>query len=88
MMQKEINFFTWHYHVGLPWYLSHPEAPARIRQHFPDVKIIALLRNPIDRAYSQYQMNPRKELETLSFEDAIAQEPARLAASPEQASTG
>ena len=37
-----------------PSYLVSQEAPARIHKHFPEVKIIAILRNPIDRAYSAY----------------------------------
>jgi hypothetical protein len=37
-----------------PSYLVSQEAPERIRKHFPEVKIIAILRNPIDRAYSAY----------------------------------
>jgi hypothetical protein len=37
-----------------PSYLPSPEAPARIAKHFPDIKLIAILRNPVDRAYSAY----------------------------------
>lgn len=37
-----------------PSYLVSQEAPGRIHRHFPEVKIIAILRNPIDRAYSAY----------------------------------
>ena len=37
-----------------PSYLVSKEAPERIHKHFPEVKIIAILRNPIDRAYSAY----------------------------------
>ena len=37
-----------------PSYLVSQEAPSRIHKHFPEVKIIAILRNPIDRAYSAY----------------------------------
>jgi hypothetical protein len=44
----------------------------------PDVKLIVLLRNPVDRAYSQYQMNVKKGYEALTFEDALAAEPQRL----------
>lgn len=42
------------------------------------MKLIALLRNPVDRAYSQHQMNVRKGIEPLSFDEAIAAEPERL----------
>jgi hypothetical protein len=61
-----------------PYYMFHPHAPARIRKAIPDVKAIAMLRNPIDRAYSQYQHEFRKGRETLSFEEAIEREPERL----------
>jgi len=36
-------------------YLYSKEAPERIREMYPETKIIAVLRNPIDRAYSQYR---------------------------------
>lgn len=40
---------------GTPGYISHPEAPARIRATLgPDVKMIGCLRHPIDRAYSAF----------------------------------
>jgi hypothetical protein len=38
------------------------------------VKLIALLRNPIDRAYSQYQHEVRLGCERLSFEDVLERE--------------
>jgi len=44
----------------------------------PDVKIIAVLRNPIDRAYSQYHHEVRKGREQLPFEEAVDMEPRRL----------
>jgi len=62
-----------------PFYLVHPEVPGRMRATVPGVKLIALLRNPVERAYSQYQLNVRRGLEPFSFAEAIAQEEARLA---------
>jgi hypothetical protein len=59
-------------------YLFHPLAPERVHRALPQVKLIALLRNPVDRAYSQHQMNFRKGIEPLSFEEAIEAEPERL----------
>jgi len=59
-------------------YIFHPLAPIRVKKIIPDVKIILSLRNPIDRAYSQYQMSVRRGFETLSFEDAIDSEEERL----------
>ena len=61
-----------------PYYLFHPRVPASVAGLFPQVKLIALLRNPADRAYSQYQMWVRAGKEPLSFDDAIAAEPKRL----------
>jgi len=57
-----------------PYYMFHPTAPARIQDHLSDVKFIALLRNPVDRAFSHYQMMRRKGVETRKFEDALHQE--------------
>ena len=42
------------------------------------MKLIVILRNPIDRAYSHYQEIVRKNLENLSFEEAIKKENERL----------
>jgi LPS sulfotransferase NodH len=52
-------------------YMMFPEVPARIRDAFPDVKLLALLRNPIDRAYSHYRMSVMRGYETRSFEDCV-----------------
>jgi hypothetical protein len=61
-----------------PYYIFHPHAPRRVLELVPRAKLIVLLRNPIDRAYSHYQHEVRLGFETLSFEDAIAQEEQRL----------
>ena len=68
-------------------YLCHPEAPARVQRALPDVQLIVLLRNPVDRAYSQYQMNVRKDYEELTFEDALAAEPQRLCGADSRSAT-
>lgn len=61
-----------------PYYIFHPLAPQRISRAIPHVRLIALLRNPVDRAYSHYQKAARNGLEPLSFEDAIEREEKRL----------
>src|SRR6266568_4357611 len=43
-----------------PYYLFHPSAAQRVAKTLPKAKLIALLRNPIDRAYSQYQHQLRQ----------------------------
>ncbi len=61
-----------------PFYIFHPYALRRIAETLPSVKLIALLRDPVDRAYSHYQQITRKGKEDLSFDEAIAKEPARI----------
>jgi hypothetical protein len=52
--------------------------PARVAKFLPDAKLIVLLRNPVDRAFSHYNHSVRLGFESLSFEDALDAEPARL----------
>lgn len=61
-----------------PYYLFHPHAPRRLRAFAPDAKLIVLLRDPVDRAYSHYHHERRRGNEPLSFEAAIAAEEERL----------
>lgn len=60
-------------------YVFGSEVPRRIRAHLPDVRLICLLRNPIERAFSSYWHTVRSGLEKLSFEEAIASEAERKA---------
>ncbi|USR90714.1 sulfotransferase domain-containing protein [Phormidium yuhuli AB48] len=62
-----------------PYYILHPDVPRRVAADFPHIKLIALLRNPVERAISHYHHAIKEGLETLPLEDAIAQEPIRLA---------
>ena len=62
-----------------PYYLFHPLAAKRLHAMLPEAKLIVLLRNPVDRAYSHFQHEVRQGTEPLSFEAAIAAEPERLA---------
>jgi hypothetical protein len=48
--------------------------PQRIRQLLPDVKLICVLRDPVARAYSHYQMAVLDRVESRSFELAIGQQ--------------
>lgn len=59
-------------------YIDNPYAPKRIAETIPKVKLIALLRNPVDRAYSHYNHTSRIGREHLSFEEAIEQEEERV----------
>jgi len=56
-------------------YLYEPEAVARIQQHVPDAKLIAILRNPVDRAYSHFLHRVRDGTEPLTdFAQALREE--------------
>lgn len=63
---------------GSPYYVFHPLAPHRVAQTLPDVKLILLLRDPVERAYSHYQHEVARGYETLSFAEAIEAEEERL----------
>lgn len=67
-----------------PYYLFHPKAPERASGLLPEAKLIALLRNPVDRAFSHYQHNAGNGVEDLSFEDALTAEDGRLAGEEER----
>ncbi len=60
------------------YYLFHPHAPKRVAKVLPHVKLIVMLRNPVDRAYSQYNFEVDLGRETLPFEDALDREEERI----------
>ncbi len=64
-----------------PLYLYSAHAAQRIRRCLPDARLVALLRHPTDRAYANFRHYRLAGLEPLAqFEQALAAEPARLAA--------
>jgi hypothetical protein len=67
-----------------PYYMFHPLAPHRIAADLPDVRVIALLRDPVERAYSAHSHESGKGFETLSFAEAVEAEPARVAGERER----
>jgi len=62
-----------------PYYLFHPLAGERIANDLPDVRLVALLRDPVERAYSAYTHERARGFEAETFERALDLEPARLA---------
>lgn len=60
-----------------PIYMYWNAAPYRIWNYNPQMKWILILRNPVDRAYSAWNMERQRGAEPLSFEEAVAQEPDR-----------
>lgn len=61
-----------------PTYMYHPQAAERMRSLLPEVRLVAILRNPVDRAYSHYHHRVRLNMEPLEFAKAVAEEPLRL----------
>ena len=61
-----------------PYYIFHPHSPKRVKELLPNAKIIALLREPVARAFSHYRHEVRLGEEPLSFEEAIAREDQRI----------
>ena len=61
-----------------PYALFHPLAPRRLRETAPEAKLIVLLRNPVDRAYSHYRLERARGVEHLEFSAALDAEPQRL----------
>jgi hypothetical protein len=61
-----------------PYYLAHPFVAARMHEHLPDVKLIVLLRDPVERAWSHYRDNVSRGTESEPFHDALRAEAERL----------
>lgn len=66
-----------------PGYMSSDGVIEKMAKLVPDAKLIAVLRNPVDRAYSAYWHQRARGRETLDFSDAIEAEPTRLASGDE-----
>ncbi len=68
-----------------PYYLAHPLSPERVKALLPNVKMICMFRNPVDRAISSYQNQVRLGIEKImDFEEAIYQEESRIAGHEER----
>jgi hypothetical protein len=67
-------------HVGeaSPSYVFHPLAPQRVLEVVPEARLIVLVRNPIDRALSQFNHEVALGREPLPFEEALDAEEERL----------
>jgi hypothetical protein len=62
-----------------PSYLYWKPAMERIWNYNPEIKLVILLRNPIDRAFAHWNMQRFKDREPLDFMDALKEEPRRIA---------
>jgi hypothetical protein len=86
--RRRVNYNTYHAHYSpgdpacilgdaSPDYMFVPAAPGRICEYNPKMKWILLLRNPIARAYSAWNMLRHRGEEKMSFHEAIMMEPER-----------
>jgi hypothetical protein len=66
------------------YYLFHPCAAERIARHLPDVKLLVMMRDPIERAFSAHKHELARGFETETFERALDLEDERLAGQVEQ----
>ena len=61
-----------------PWYIRRPWDAKRIHDLLPNIKLISVLRNPVDRAYSHYHLSRRILGLTTSFEDIVEDDIKRI----------
>jgi hypothetical protein len=71
-----------------PYYLWHPLAAGRIAETLPDVRIVTLLRDPVERAYSAHAHELARGFETESFERALELEEERTNGEEERLRSG
>ena len=67
-----------------PYYMFHPLAATRIAATLPGVRVVALLRDPVERAYSAHTHESARGFETEPFERALELEDERLAGEAER----
>ena len=60
------------------YYMWHPCAPERLARHLPEVKVLAMLRDPVERAFSAWKHEHARGFETESFERGLELEDERL----------
>jgi len=61
-----------------PFYLFHPQSARRIAETYPDIRIIIILRDPVERAISHYDQQFRRGHEKLPMLQAFQEEPQRI----------
>lgn len=66
------------------YYMFHPCAAERIARHLPDVHIVAMLRDPVERAWSAWKHESARGYETQTFDVALEREDERLAGQVER----
>jgi hypothetical protein len=67
-----------------PSYIFHPLGPERVKALVPEARLVALVRNPVDRALSHYHHEVALGREPLPFDDALDAEEDRLCGEEER----
>jgi hypothetical protein len=67
-----------------PYYLYHPLAAGRIAADLPEARLLVLVRDPVERAYSAHTHESARRYESESFERALDLEPERIAGEEER----
>lgn len=67
-----------------PYYVFHPLAPERIARDVPTARLVVLLRDPVERAFSAHKQETARGFETESLDRALALEDERLAGEVER----
>jgi hypothetical protein len=65
-----------------PSYIYHEPAMERIWKYNPKIKLLILLRNPVDRAFAHWNMQRFRGREPLDFFDAVREEKNRIGGAP------
>jgi hypothetical protein len=59
-------------------YIEYKVAAARIKSFYPEARILVILRDPVERTYSNYRFSVENGIENLSFIEALSAEQERL----------
>jgi Sulfotransferase domain len=65
-----------------PSYMYYELAAERIWKYNPHIKLLIILRNPVERAFAHWNMQRFKAREPLDFFDAVREEQSRIAGAP------
>lgn len=66
------------------YYVYHPTAISRLAADLPDAKLVVMLRDPVERAYSAWKHESQRGFDDASFADALAREDQRIAGEAER----
>jgi len=65
-----------------PSYMYYEPAAERIRKYNPQIKLLMILRNPVERAFAHWNMQRFRGREPLDFFDAVREEQSRISGAP------